>query len=66
MNNTEDLTADYLGDGVYASFDGYGIWLRANDFRNPTDRIYLEPGVFAALVRYKKRIEELAENGPQE
>ena len=37
----------YLGDGVYAEFDGYGIWLRANVPN--TDSIYLEPTVLSAL-----------------
>jgi len=47
---------EYLGDGVYAIFDGYGIWLHANDHENPTDRIYLEPPVYEALVRFDKRV----------
>lgn len=47
---------DYLGDGVYAIFDGYGIWLHANDHKNPTDKIYLEPAVLNALNKFLKRI----------
>ena len=41
----------YLGDGVYASFDGYSVWLdlRAQD---KTTRIALEPKVFAALQKF--------------
>ena len=41
----------YLGDGVYASFDGYHIILdlRAQD---STTRIALEPTVFKELMRY--------------
>ena len=39
----------YLGDGLYAIFDGHGIWLHANDHENPTDRVYLEPKVYDAL-----------------
>jgi len=50
---------DYLGDGVYAIYDGFGIWLHANDHENPTDRIYLEPSVLEALIRFQKRAEEL-------
>jgi len=46
---------DYLGDGVYAIFDGYGIWLHANDHANPTDRVYLEPSVLAALNRFSEQ-----------
>lgn len=44
MNETQ-----YLGDGVYARFDGYGVWLLANHHEYPTDEIYLEPAVLAAL-----------------
>lgn len=40
----------YLGDAVYASFDGYQIWLRTDDGNN--QRIALEPEVFNALVKY--------------
>jgi len=44
----------YLGDAVFASFDGYQIWLRTGDGNN--NRIALEPGVYAALVRYRDEI----------
>lgn len=39
----------YLGDGVYAKFDGHGIWLHANNHENPTDKIYLEPEIVSKL-----------------
>ena len=48
---------EYLGDGVYASFDGYQIWLR-------TEReagwhvIALEPPVWTALEGYMRRLRE--------
>jgi hypothetical protein len=48
--------AEYLGDGVYAIFDGAGIWLHANDHKNPTDRIYLEPTVMEALKRFVENV----------
>lgn len=44
--------ASYLGDGVYAIFDGCGIWLHANSHNEPTDRVYLEPEVYEALKRF--------------
>ena len=53
-----DEIKDYLGDGVYAIFDGYGIWLNSNSPDNPTDTIYLEPSVLDALNRFDKRIRE--------
>jgi hypothetical protein len=43
---------DYLGDGVYVIFDGFGLELRANHHEFPTDKIYLEPEVFEALNRF--------------
>ena len=47
---------EYLGDGVYASFDGYHIWLAVNDHMNVV--VALEPSVFAALVQYKDQVVE--------
>ncbi|HSV90873.1 MAG TPA: hypothetical protein VLH80_07220 [Nitrospiraceae bacterium] len=44
----------YLGDAVYASFDGYQIWLVTKDGRQ--QRIALEPYVYAALREYAKEI----------
>jgi len=47
----------YIGDGVYAEYDGYGIWLKANI--PTTDEIYLEPEVIKALNKfYKSKCEE--------
>ena len=45
----------HLGDAVYASFDGYQIWLTLNDHRNP-GLIALEPSVFRSLCEYAKQI----------
>lgn len=42
----------YLGDGVYASFDGYQIKLETERGYNDVHVIYLEPAVFNALTRY--------------
>ncbi len=59
----------YLGDGVYASFDGHNIILdlRAQD---STTRIALEPEVMPELVRYetdvRKRLFLQANNTPAE
>lgn len=46
----------YLGDAVYASFDGYQIKLRTGDGNNNV--IYLEPPVFAALERFVNSLHE--------
>jgi hypothetical protein len=46
----------YLGDGVYASFDGYHIWLAANHHSNKV--VALEPQVIASLYRYHQDLHE--------
>lgn len=53
---SDDKKTEYLGDGVYALFDGDGIWLHANDHENPTDRIFLEPKVFENLKKFEEKI----------
>lgn len=45
----------YLGDAVYASFDGYQIWLHLGDHRSP-GLIALEPSVYASLANYANTI----------
>lgn len=44
----------YLGDAVYASFDGYQVWLRTADGND--NRIALEPSVLYALQAYVDRL----------
>jgi hypothetical protein len=51
-----DPIEDYLGDGVYARWDGYGVWLLANDPLIPSDRIYIEPEVWTAMQRFMGRV----------
>lgn len=51
----EPVGPTYLGDAVYAWFDGYHICLTLNDHRNPT-MIALEPSVLRALRDYEDRI----------
>ena len=47
----------YLGDAVYVGHDGYQLWLTTNDGIRETQRIALEPAVYAALVRYVRDLE---------
>lgn len=44
----------YLGDAVYASFDGWQICLRTGDGNNQT--IYLEPSVMNRLFEYAREM----------
>jgi hypothetical protein len=43
---------EYIGDSVYAEWDGYGVVLTTENGFRPTNRIYLEPGVVAALAKF--------------
>jgi hypothetical protein len=45
----------YLGDGVYASFDGYQIWLRTESMSGIND-IAIDDQTWAALVAYRDRL----------
>ncbi len=50
----------YLGDGLYASFDGFGVKLRAP--REDGDHeVYLEPDVFEALRQFRTAAFERAQ-----
>lgn len=45
----------YLGDGLYVSFDGFGLTLRAP--REGGDHtVYLEPQVYQALLDFVKEM----------
>jgi hypothetical protein len=44
---------EYLGDGVYASFDGYQIWLAVNHHTNK--QVAMEPAVLLSLLAYAER-----------
>lgn len=52
---------EYLGDSVYASFDGYHVWLTTENGYpdDPRNQIALEPPVLNALHGYVRRLEEL-------
>lgn len=50
----EKIEERYLGDGLYASFDGYQITLRAP--RSDGDHwVALELQVYSALIEFAKR-----------
>ena len=51
----------YLGDSVYAEYDGYGIWLRTDHHEEyqATNNIYLEPELMQSLVNFANMKKEL-------
>lgn len=51
---TEAQKETYLGDGLYASFDGYQLKLRApREFDD--HEVYMEPQVYLAFLRFAKQ-----------
>lgn len=48
----------YIGDGVYAEFDGYHIWLYTSNGVTDSDRIALEPEVLANLNNFAAQLRE--------
>jgi hypothetical protein len=56
--HTDLQDREYLGDGVYASHDGYQIWLAVNHHANVV--IALEPSVMDRLKDYEARFKAKA------
>ena len=60
----------YLGDGLYAEYDGYGVWLGTPGYTNAHSsrhifsvlgferKVYLEPEVYEALTNFVAKIKE--------
>ncbi len=48
---------DYLGDGVYAEYDGYMVKLTTSNGLQDTNTIYLEPGILKSLKLFLIELE---------
>ena len=55
QHQREPLREEYIGDGCYASFDGFYIKLRAPRFSG-NHEVYLEPAVFDSLLAFARRL----------
>lgn len=51
-------TEIYIGDGVYAKFDGFAIELWTDRIENGRNWIVLEPMEFASLTRFWNALHE--------
>ena len=49
----------YIGDGVYADWDGFHIVLTTEDGLSVSNRIFLEDSVLEAFDRYRKQLKSL-------
>ena len=52
QSTEEEEMKTYLGDGLYADFDGFQFVLTAEDGTRVLNRVYLEPSVYQAFVEY--------------
>lgn len=52
-----DNKSIYIGDAVYASFDGYAVVLAVNHHDNKV--VVLEPEVWENLVRFVNNLSEI-------
>jgi len=48
----------YIGDSVYAQFDGWNIILTTEDGRDVSNTIVLEPEIYHALLKYVEAIKK--------
>jgi hypothetical protein len=48
----------YLGDGLYASFDGWQIELYASNGIQKTSSVFLDSDTLAAFLKYVDRLQE--------
>ena len=53
MSGQSEQNETYLGDGVYASYDGFQIRLRAPRMEGDHE-VFLEPLTLSSLLRYAK------------
>lgn len=53
LNDGKSRDMEHLGDGVYASHDGYQVWLRVNNHLNPA-LVALDRDTLVSLVTYAK------------
>jgi hypothetical protein len=53
----------YLGDGLYAAWDGYRVILTAENGIEATDTVYLDENTWAALVNYIGTLKKKARSG---
>jgi len=53
------ITEMYLGDAVYAKYDGFHLTLTTRDGTDiPTNTIHLEQGVLNTLDMFRKQLQE--------
>lgn len=52
------IKKQYLGDGLYAEFNGYQIILKANNEISPSDVVYMDDSVVESFLHFIESIKE--------
>lgn len=52
----------YLGDGVYIMYDGFSLILTTEDGIRTTNRIFMEPEVYQALLNYVETLKKVSDD----
>ncbi len=47
---------EYIGDGVYVDFDGFGVVMTTENGIEVQNTVYLEPNVMKNLIAYYSRM----------
>ena len=55
------LKKEYIGDGAYAHFDGYSIWLTTSDGYTDTNKVCLGPPVLRSFLEYVEKVQRATE-----
>ena len=63
MTERNGFPMRHLGDGVYASFDGYQVWLHVNSHEAPPV-VAIEAGVLSNMVTYWNDVHGARASGP--
>lgn len=56
------MNEDYLGDGVYCSFDGHQVWIWTSNGITSSEKIALDNDTMNNLVKYNLRMRTEALN----
>jgi hypothetical protein len=51
-------TQQYLGDGLYASFDGFQVEVFSHDGLNKTNSVFMEPDILDSFIGFIKSIKQ--------
>jgi len=54
----EPKKPEYLGDGLYAEYDGWQVRLFASNGETTTNEVFLDPAVLRAFIHYVEVIRQ--------